>query len=55
VGPTVPGNAKRKASEDGSESDEGFEDEPDIDRTPISHEIVLKDHTKVNLSLCIVS
>jgi hypothetical protein len=53
---------KRKASEsevdlgvgaqqEGSDSDEGFEDgdgdEPDTERTPISHELILKDHTKV--------
>lgn len=47
-----PTNGKRKATEaEQEEEDEfGFEsdDEQDADRFPVSHEIVLKDHTKVS-------
>jgi hypothetical protein len=53
VGPMPPSaGEKRKATAEEEEEDEfGFEsDEEEVDTTPISHEIVLKDHTKV----CIV-
>jgi len=49
LGPVPP---KRKADdvgeEDESEDEPEYEDEPD--RTPITHEIVLKDHSKVSYS-----
>ncbi len=58
--PSVVAGAKRKAEdgedgpageEDGEESDEGFEeDEGDSEQLPISHEIILKDHSKVGHS-----
>ncbi|WWD20074.1 hypothetical protein CI109_104548 [Kwoniella shandongensis] len=50
---------KRKASdevgEDADESDDEdeYDDEEEVDRTPITHEIVLKDHTKVVSALAI--
>jgi hypothetical protein len=51
VGPMPPPeNGKRKATAEEEEEDEfGFESdgEQEADSTPISHEIVLKDHTKV--------
>jgi hypothetical protein len=54
IGPRPPSptaGEKRKAEgegDEGEESDEGFEeDEGDAEQLPISHEIVLKDHTKV--------
>lgn len=43
---------KRKATEEEEEEDEfGFEsdDEQESDLLPVSHEIVLKDHTKVSI------
>jgi hypothetical protein len=53
IGPLPPPtNGKRKATEaEQEEEDEfGFEsdDEQEADRFPVSHEIVLKDHTKVS-------
>lgn len=48
-----PGSTKRKAdgepADDDSDSD-GFDEDgaDEVDRTPISHEIVLKDHNKVS-------
>ena len=57
-GPRLPSPSageKRKADDEaqgedeGEGSDEGFEDdEADLEQFPISHEIVLKDHTKVS-------
>lgn len=53
--PTVPGS-KRKAEgeaevdgedEDGDDDDDNSEDD-EVDRIPISNEIILKDHTKVS-------
>lgn len=47
VGPAPP---KRKAEADPAASDDDFsdfEDAEEEDRTPVTHEIVLKDHTKV--------
>lgn len=41
----MPPSAKRKADDD-SDSDADLEEEED--RTPVTHEIVLKDHTKVS-------
>lgn len=53
VGPMPP---KRKAEEeendnadDEEDDDEDDDDGEEEDRTPISHEIVLKDHTKVSV------
>lgn len=43
IGP-MPPSAKRKASDDEASDDDAYEEE---DRTPVTHEIVLKDHTKV--------
>lgn len=46
-------NGKRKATEAGQEEEDEFGFESDEDETadpfPVSHEIVLKDHTKVRL------
>ena len=58
IGPTLPSalssNAKRKAEMDEKEDDDDQEDSEyeeddgeEVDRTPITHEIILKDHTKV--------
>ncbi|WWC95313.1 hypothetical protein V866_002174 [Kwoniella sp. B9012] len=61
IGPVPPSaaGAKRKAdgeaeanSEEDSDEDE-YDDEEEVDRTPISHEIILKDHTKVLSALAI--
>ena len=64
IGPAPPhaDRTKRKANGEADENEEGgdddsgdsaFEDERDeeADRTPISHEVVLKDHTKVGFNL----
>lgn len=66
IGPSLPRagpstGEKRKADEpavedDDDEEDEddlGIEEEEEVDRTPISHEIILKDHTKVCSALAI--
>ncbi|KAL7424891.1 hypothetical protein Q5752_000577 [Cryptotrichosporon argae] len=48
IGPAPPA-AKRKAGEesDDDDDDDGVsEDEAEVDRTPVTHEIVLKDHKK---------
>ncbi|WWC73443.1 uncharacterized protein I206_107413 [Kwoniella pini CBS 10737] len=45
---------KRKVDEEESDEDE-YSDEEEIDRTPITHEIILKDHTKVLSALAIDS
>ncbi|BEJ17357.1 hypothetical protein CspHIS471_0607580 [Cutaneotrichosporon sp. HIS471] len=47
VGPQPP---KRKAESDGDSDDEL---EPEEDRTPVTHEIVLKDHTKLVSALAV--
>jgi WD40 repeat protein len=51
VGPMPPSaNGKRKATAEEEEEDEfGFESDGDeeVDKMPVSHEIVLKDHSKV--------
>ena len=53
VGPMPPQESgKRKLTAEEEEEDEfGFESdgEQEADSTPVSHEIVLKDHTKVSL------
>lgn len=38
---------KRKAEEESDTSDDEQEAEEEVDKLPISHEIILKDHTKV--------
>ncbi|EIW71757.1 hypothetical protein TREMEDRAFT_67947 [Tremella mesenterica DSM 1558] len=58
IGPAPPSNGKRKADEDGGQDEgdeygEEDEEEEEVDRTPISHEIVLKDHTKVVTALAV--
>lgn len=48
IGPAALG--KRKADglgDSDSEDDDEDDEEVEVDRTPISHEIILKDHTKV--------
>lgn len=54
--PPASTSAKRKAgdsvageAEDGDEDSDGFDvdEEDEEDRTPVTHEIILKDHTKV--------
>jgi hypothetical protein len=46
--------SKRKAADAADEADEESDDEngdddgEEVDRTPVSHEIILKDHTKVS-------
>ncbi|WOO77649.1 WD repeat-containing protein 70 [Vanrija pseudolonga] len=54
IGPKPPSPAaKRKAEdEDGDDSDES-EYEEEADRTPVTHEIVLKDHTKLVSALAV--
>ncbi|WVW86626.1 hypothetical protein I302_108679 [Kwoniella bestiolae CBS 10118] len=62
IGPLPPSTSgsKRKAEGeaevDEEESDEDeYDDEEEVDRTPVSHEIILKDHTKVLSALAIDS
>lgn len=64
IGPLPPAvtGAKRKADgqaddedrngDDDDDEDSGFEDDGgvEVDRTPVTHEVILKDHTKVNHS-----
>ncbi|WRT69432.1 uncharacterized protein IL334_006418 [Kwoniella shivajii] len=45
--------ADKEADEDGSDDESEYSDEEEIDRTPVTHEIVLKDHTKVLSALAI--
>ncbi|WVR08277.1 hypothetical protein IAU60_005324 [Kwoniella sp. DSM 27419] len=62
LGPKPPSPAtgeKRKAkngegdAEDSEDDQSEYDDEAEVDRTPVSHEIVLKDHTKVLSALAI--
>ncbi|WWC93073.1 uncharacterized protein L201_008038 [Kwoniella dendrophila CBS 6074] len=65
IGPIPPSNSEKESSgkrkADGeaeaeeSDEDEYENEEEEVDRTPISHEIVLKDHTKVLSALAIDS
>jgi hypothetical protein len=43
------GDGTASAGSGSDEEEEEEDDDVDVDRTPISHEIVLKDHTKVCL------
>ncbi|TYJ56312.1 hypothetical protein B9479_003003 [Cryptococcus floricola] len=52
IGPAPPTTGKRKAEDDDS-SDDDFGPEDDEERTPVTHEIVLKDHTKVVSALAV--
>jgi hypothetical protein len=50
--PSTTGKRKQTAEEE-EEDEFGFESdaEEEVDKMPVSHEIILKDHTKVSLSL----
>ncbi|WVQ84134.1 hypothetical protein IAT38_006281 [Cryptococcus sp. DSM 104549] len=59
IGPVPPpaaaAGSKRKAEDEGEDSDDDGDDddEEEVDRTPITHEIILKDHTKVVSALAV--
>lgn len=47
IGPIPPSATGKRKAEENDASDDEQEAEEEIDRLPISHEIILKDHTKV--------
>ncbi len=49
------GGAQAGMNDEDSDDDDGFDDEEETDPFPVSHEILLKDHTKVSLLSITVS
>lgn len=47
IGPIPPSATGKRKAEESDVSDDEQEAEEEVDRLPISHEIILKDHTKV--------
>ncbi|OXG81705.1 transcription factor [Cryptococcus neoformans var. grubii Br795] len=53
IGPIPPSATGKRKAEESDVSDDEQEAEEEVDRLPISHEIILKDHTKVVSALAV--